>query len=190
MSGRRLAAGLAAGLGALALAALAATGAELPRSAALSRALDRAQALLRVRLATLPQDSGVLILRDREQLTLRIPARLLFVYDSPGLQRNPAAAAPLAATVQLLRKYRALQAQIVVYTDSIGGVSANQSLSDQRAQTVYAALTAAGIGRERLRQHGAGTATMVASNETPQGRIENRRLEIEFRLRRGAAAVP
>jgi len=101
-----------------------------------------------------------------------------------------AAAAPLAATVQLLRKYRALQAQIVVYTDSIGGVSANQSLSDQRAQTVYAALTAAGIGRDRLRQHGAGTATMVASNETPQGRIENRRLEIEFRLRRGPAAVP
>ncbi|HXL96876.1 MAG TPA: hypothetical protein VN925_00770, partial [Steroidobacteraceae bacterium] len=60
MSGRRLAAGLAAGLGALALAALTATGAELPRSAALSRELDRAQALLRVRLATLPQDSGVL----------------------------------------------------------------------------------------------------------------------------------
>jgi OmpA-OmpF porin, OOP family len=156
----------------------------------LSRELDRAQALLLLRLASLPGDSGVLILRDREHLTLRIPARLLFAFDSATLKQEPAAAAPLAASVQLLKKHRQLQAQIVVYTDSIGGVSANQSLSDQRAQTVYAALAAAGIGRDRLRQHGAGTATMVASNETPQGRIENRRLEIEFRLRRGAAAVP
>jgi outer membrane protein OmpA-like peptidoglycan-associated protein len=183
---------IAAGLAALALAlavlwapssraATAASGADTPRpTAAASRELDRAQALLLLRLARLPEDSGVLILRDHEHLTLRIPARLLFEFDNPDLKKDPLAVAPLAATIQLLKKRRRLQAQIVVYTDSIGGVSANQSLSDQRAQAVYAALSAAGIAPDRLQQHGAGVASMVAGNDTPQGRIENRRVEIEF----------
>jgi outer membrane protein OmpA-like peptidoglycan-associated protein len=168
------------------LAAVAASGvasaAAAARPSAASRELDRAQTLLLERLTTLPEGSGVLILRDAEALTLRIPARLLFAYDGALLKREPVAVAPLAAAEQLLRKHRALQAQIVVYTDSIGGVSANQSLSDQRAQAIYDAIKAAGIAPKRLQQHGAGAATMVASNQTPAGRIENRRVEIEFRL--------
>jgi outer membrane protein OmpA-like peptidoglycan-associated protein len=190
MSGRRAPAPLAAGLAMLAAlcalsghaasAADAASAAAAPRPTAASRELDRAQALLQLQLASLPEDSGVLVLRDQEQLTLRIPARLLFAADSPSLKRDAAAAAPLAASVQLLKKYRRLQAQIVVYTDRIGDVSANQDLSDRRAQAVYGALSAAGITPKRLRQHGAGAATMVAGNDTPQGRIENRRVEIEF----------
>ena len=196
-----------------------------PPTAGLRRQLDRAQLLLQSRLAALPADSGVLLVRDPDRLTLRIPARLLFEYDTPVLwQQQPAAtppvatppvatppvgttegqapgqeqgqsenqepaplAIPLLATVQLMKKYRALQARIVVYTDSIGGVGANQSLSDARAQAVYQALTAAGVAPDRLQQRGAGAATMVAGNQTPQGRIENRRVEIEFRPEPAAA---
>jgi outer membrane protein OmpA-like peptidoglycan-associated protein len=188
MSDRRLPAWLAVALAAVASAALAASGAaEAARPTAASRELDRAQALLALRLASLPEDSGVLILRDQDSLTLRIPARLLFAPDSPVLRQDPAAAAPLTATAQLLKKRRKLQAQIVVYTDSIGGISANQDFSDQRALAVYQALTAAGIKTNRLQQHGAGAATMVASNQTPEGRIENRRVEIEFRAEPAAA---
>jgi outer membrane protein OmpA-like peptidoglycan-associated protein len=187
MSGRRWPGLLGVGLATLASAALAASGAEAARPTAASRELDRAQALLALRLASLPEDSGVLMLRDRDSLTLRIPARLLFAADSPVLKQDPAAAAPLNASAQLLKKRRTLQAQIVVYTDSIGGISANQNLSDQRAQSVYQALTTAGIALSRLQQHGAGAATMVASNQTPQGRIENRRVEIEFRAAPAAA---
>jgi len=69
----------------------------------------------------------------------------------------------------------------VVYTDSLGGTGINQSLSEQRAQALYAALTAAGIARARLQPHAAGAAAPVTSNDTPAGRIENRRVEIEFR---------
>ncbi|MFI4867711.1 MAG: OmpA family protein [Steroidobacterales bacterium] len=185
-SGCRPPALLAVALGMLAVAAAAASGAAsaaaAARPSAASRELERAQTLLLERLATLPEGSGVLILRDAEAVTLRIPARQLFASDSALLKHDPQAVAPLAAAEQLLRKYRALQAQIVVYTDSIGDVSANQSLSDQRAQAVYDAIKAAGIAPKRLQQHGAGAATMVASNQTPAGRIENRRVEIEFRL--------
>lgn len=166
----------------------AAAGVNAP-PAAVRRELDRAQELLLVRLASLPEDSGVLILRDPERMTLRIPARLLFEFDSALLKEDPAAAAAaaLAASLQLLKKRRRLQAQIIVYTDSIGGATANQSLSEQRAQAVYAALTAAGIAPNRLQKHGAGATTAVASNETPQGRMENRRVEIEFRRAESAA---
>ena len=176
-------------------------------AAGLSRQLDHAQSLLQLRLATLPAGSGVLLLRDPDRLTLRIPARLLFEYDTPVLwqqqqaaapegqaqgqqaqsQASPPLALPLLATVHLMKTYRSLRAQIAVYTDSIGGAAANQALSDARAQAVYQALTAAGIAPDRLQQHGAGAATMVAGNQTPQGRIENRRVEIEFRPEPAAA---
>ena len=148
---------------------------------AVRRELDRDQAQLLVQLARLPDDSGVLVLRDPERVILRIPTRLLFEFDSAALKRDPAAAAALAASVQLLKKRRRLQAQVVAYTDSIGAASANQSLSDERAQAICDALGAAGIAASRLQQHGAGAADAVASNQTPQGRVENRRIEIEFR---------
>ena len=94
---------------------------------------------------------------------------------------DPAATAALTASVQLLKKRRRLRAQVVAYTDSIGGASANQSRSDQRAQAISDALSAAGIAANRLQQRGAGATDAVASNQTPQGRMENRRIEIEFR---------
>jgi len=148
---------------------------------AVRRELDRDQALLLVQLARLPDDSGVLVLRDPERVILRIPARLLFDFDSAALKRDPVAAAALTAGVQLLKKRRRLRAQVLAYTDSIGGANANQSQSDQRAQAILDALGAAGIAAYRLQQHGAGATDAVASNQTPQGRFENRRIEIEFR---------
>jgi outer membrane protein OmpA-like peptidoglycan-associated protein len=160
--------------------ATGATGATAPLPA-VRRELDRDQALLLVQLARLPDDSGVLVMRDPERVILRIPARLLFEFDSADLKRDPAAVAALAASVQLLKKRRRLRAQVMAYTDSIGGAGANQSLSDQRAQAIGDALAAAGIAAKRLQQHGAGAADAVASNQTPQGRVENRRIEIEFR---------
>lgn len=208
MSGRRL----PAAWGAL-LAACALTGSTLAggpasaagwvvasaqarvRESALSRELDRAQALLALRLASLPEGSGVLVLREPERLTLRIPARLLFEFDSARLRQDPAAAAPLAASVQVLRRQRRLHAQISVYSDSIGGLIANQSQSEQRAQAIYAALNAAGVAADRLQAYGAGSASAVADNDTPAGRIENRRVEIEFgpagaEVRPAPAAAP
>lgn len=190
MSDRRWPARRARVLAAVALAALGAhaaladtappAAAQAARPTAASRELDRAQALLQLRLASLPEGSGVLILREHESMTLRIPARLLFEPDSATLKADAAAAAPLAASVQVLRKHGRLQARIVAYTDSIGEPSANQALSDQRAQAVAGVLSAAGVSSARLQPQGVGAATMVAGNDTPQGRIENRRIEIEF----------
>jgi outer membrane protein OmpA-like peptidoglycan-associated protein len=160
--------------------AMAASAAGKEQGSAASRELDRVQALLLLRLASLPDDSRTLILREPESLTLRIPARLLFESDTAVLKAAATPAAPLAAAGQVLKKYRKLQARIVAYTDSIGDITLNQSLSDQRAQAVCDALSAQGIAAARLQQQGAGSADPIASNATPEGRVENRRVEIEF----------
>jgi outer membrane protein OmpA-like peptidoglycan-associated protein len=195
MSGWRLPALSSVSLAALVLALLAGPASSADSAAdgqaapptAVRRELDRDQALLLVQLARLPDDSGVLVLREPERVILRIPARLLFEFDSADLKRDPAATTALGASVQLLKKRRRLRAQVVAYTDSIGGASANQSRSDQRAQAISDALSAAGIAANRLQQRGAGAADAVASNQTPQGRVENRRIEIEFRPEPAAA---
>jgi outer membrane protein OmpA-like peptidoglycan-associated protein len=163
--------------------AMAASTVARAQSSSVSRELDRVQALLLLRLASLPDDNRALILREPDSLMLRIPARLLFESDSALLRPDAAPtvpAAPLAAAGQVLKKYRRLQARIVAYTDSLGDVTVNQSLSDQRAQAVYDALARQGIAAARLQQQGAGAAEPVGSNATPEGRVENRRVEIEF----------
>jgi outer membrane protein OmpA-like peptidoglycan-associated protein len=154
--------------------------AKAPQRSAAERELDQVQSQLSVRLAGLPQDSGVLVLRDEDRVTVRIPASLLFEPDAAALRHDAAAELALAASAQVLKKYQRLHAQIVVFTDSIGGVDSNQALSDQRAQALDGALKAAHISASRLQARGVGAAIMVAPNDTPEGRNQNRRIEIAF----------
>ncbi len=72
------------------------------------------------------------------------------------------------------------QVGIVVagHTDAKGGFDYNVDLSRRRAQSVVQALTASGIGANRLTPFGAGMASPVATNETEAGQAQNRRVEI------------
>ena len=151
-----------------------------PVPGAVRRELNRAEALLRREVSRLMPGSGVQILRQADRVILRVPARLLFSPDSEVLREVPQTDRMLALPVQLLHKRRRLTAIIAVYTDNIGGTSFNQALSTQRAQAVVAALQARGIPAARLQPDGAGLASALASNDTPEGRIENRRVEFVF----------
>jgi outer membrane protein OmpA-like peptidoglycan-associated protein len=73
------------------------------------------------------------------------------------------------------------------YTDSRGSPSANQSLSERRAQTVSDYLTSQGIPADRIRAVGKGASSPVASNASSSGRSQNRRVEIV--LERGPEAA-
>lgn len=150
-------------------------------SAHVSRSeLDRTESLLREWLSELAPDSGVAIEREGDRVLLRIPAAQVFQPDSALLKPDALDSMPLSATVRLLTKRPRLSAQILVYTDSIGGASANQSFSEARAQTLCSALHGAGISILRLHQHGGGEGHALADNATPEGRLENRRVEISF----------
>jgi OmpA-OmpF porin, OOP family len=64
------------------------------------------------------------------------------------------------------------------HTDSQGQDAANQQLSQARAQAVVAFLTQSGVSATRLSAVGRGEAEPVASNESAEGRANNRRVEL------------
>lgn len=66
------------------------------------------------------------------------------------------------------------------YTDSVGTKKANLRLSKVRAQKVAQALQRRGVPKDHISAVGYGAAKPVASNNTPEGRQRNRRVEIEF----------
>ena len=64
------------------------------------------------------------------------------------------------------------------YTDSVGSDATNQKLSKDRAESVRAYLVSKGVPSEKITSVGKGEANPVASNDTPEGRANNRRVEI------------
>lgn len=153
--------------------------------------LSRAENLLREWLSDLPPNSGVAVLRDSNRVSLRFSTGLIFEPDSTTLKSDAGKSIPLSAAVRLLKRRRALSAQILVYTDNIGGDSANQSFSAARAKALGTWFTSQGIPAPRLRPRGVGTDDALSSNATPEGRSENRRVEIAFAtVRAGPAKSP
>jgi outer membrane protein OmpA-like peptidoglycan-associated protein len=74
------------------------------------------------------------------------------------------------------------------FTDSRGSDDTNMKLSQDRANAVRDYLTSQGVKAEKLRSIGRGEANPVASNETPEGRANNRRVEIVIQSSAQAAA--
>lgn len=72
-----------------------------------------------------------------------------------------------------------LDIRLTAHTDAVGGSGANLALSKRRAQAVSEFLTAAGIPDSTLQQVGRGEAAPVANNDTPEGRQQNRRVEVQ-----------
>jgi len=110
-----------------------------------------------------------------------------YLFPSGGFQLSPAGQAELANNI--VPKLKGLQnAKIVVYgfTDNtpVGpelrrqGIPDNLVLSTRRAATVANFLVAQGINPNIVSAKGVGDTRPVASNDTPQGRAQNRRIEI------------
>jgi peptidoglycan-binding protein ArfA len=67
---------------------------------------------------------------------------------------------------------------VVGYTDNIGSEAVNQSLSALRAKAVAAELVSSGVAADHVSSSGAGSANPIATNDTPAGRAQNRRVAI------------
>lgn len=67
--------------------------------------------------------------------------------------------------------------EVAGHTDTSGDEAANQALSEKRAQAVVDYLVKAGLPRERLTAVGYGGSQPIASNETDDGKAQNRRIE-------------
>jgi outer membrane protein OmpA-like peptidoglycan-associated protein len=86
----------------------------------------------------------------------------------------------MAKLAEFLRRYPQRNASIEGFTDSVGSESANQALSDRRAQAVMDALMGLGVQSDRLTSRGFGEARPVATNASAEGRQMNRRVELIF----------
>jgi len=83
----------------------------------------------------------------------------------------------LSGVVSTLNKFPSVKLTIMAHTDSQGDDSANKNLSKQRARSVAVYLVRNGVSATRLKAYGYGEERPVDTNETPQGRLRNRRVE-------------
>jgi outer membrane protein OmpA-like peptidoglycan-associated protein len=100
------------------------------------------------------------------------------LFDTGQATLKPGAARTVDALVTFLNENPERNVLIEGFTDSVGSDAFNLDLSQRRADAVRAALTTEGIPGTRIRTVGFGEQYPVASNDTPAGRQQNRRVEI------------
>ncbi|MCL3881447.1 OmpA family protein [Marivita sp. GX14005] len=134
--------------------------------------LDKQEADLRAQIG----NDNVTIRNTGDRLIVTMPQDILFATDSaslrPDLQRD------LRTVGQNLLAYPNTTVQVLGHTDNTGEASYNQGLSQRRAQSVASILMSEGVSSSRIRAIGRGEDQPVASNLTPEGRAQNRRVEI------------
>lgn len=86
----------------------------------------------------------------------------------------------LNETADFMQANRVYRVELQGHTDSKGTVAYNQALSERRALAAKNALSALGVNEDRISTIGYGESKPVASNETEEGRAENRRVEASF----------
>jgi OOP family OmpA-OmpF porin len=91
---------------------------------------------------------------------------------------SPKAIQSVDKLAEFLLKYTNRNVLIEGHTDSTGSDQLNMTLSQKRADAVKAALTAKGVPEGRITTKGYGKKYPVASNDTPSGRSQNRRVEV------------
>ncbi len=82
--------------------------------------------------------------------------------------------------LKIMNDYPDSRFTVYGYTDNTGGDDLNMRLSDDRAQAVKKYFTDRGIAASRLTAKGFGKANPIATNDTAEGRLENRRVEISL----------
>ena len=101
---------------------------------------------------------------------------ILFETDSAKLA--PSAADLVSRISEVMKNNPDLKISVVGHTDSTGDYNYNVKLSERRAKAFADALVKDGIAANRLTGVGVGPQSPIASNDTPEGRAENRRVEL------------
>jgi OOP family OmpA-OmpF porin len=99
-----------------------------------------------------------------------------FAFDRAELE--PESGPVLDIAVERLRECGGMTLAVEGHTDAVGSEDYNLGLSDRRAGAVRQYLVDHGIGADRLTVSGVGEARPVASNDTADGRAQNRRVEL------------
>jgi chemotaxis protein MotB len=122
----------------------------------------------------------------RLQNAIKVAVNSDLLFPSGGWQMPPAAAQTISQMAPILAPFQQTTIIVTGYTDNVPigpelmqqGVTSNEQLSLMRAQTVASFLVSQGVNPSLVQTRGLGDAEPVAPNDTPQGRAQNRRVEI------------
>jgi len=158
--------------------ALAAEAEKAKQAAAQSEQLrqdaEKEKQELRGRL--LQQLNTILATRDTARGLIANMSDVLF--KSGSFELLPGARERLAKISGIVLAYPSLHLEVEGHTDSVGSDEYNQELSERRAQAVRDYLVQEGIASRAITARGLGKNAPVAANETPEGRQQNRRVEL------------
>lgn len=134
--------------------------------------MDREEDKLRQQL----QRTGVSVTRDGNNIILNMPGHVTFATDSSNISADFYDVLDSVALV--LNEFDQTYIDIIGHTDSTGAADYNQRLSEDRASSVARYLQSRSVLPERIVTTGMGETRPIASNDTPDGRSLNRRVEI------------
>jgi outer membrane protein OmpA-like peptidoglycan-associated protein len=136
--------------------------------------MDQQETKLRQKL----QGSGVSVTRQGENIMLNMPGNITFQTNSSDINANFYNV--LNSVILVLNEYNKTLIDVMGHTDSTGSDAINQPLSERRAASVGQYLISQGIDARRVATEGFGKSRPVASNDTPEGRSQNRRVELQL----------
>lgn len=160
-------AGIGAGIG-------AAVGAGA--GALIGKRMDKQQQELEAQLAEQAKIEQTTDQNGLQAIKITFDGGILFATGKSNL--SPSAQADLTKFAVNLLNNPDTNVQIFGYTDNTGSYQANEKVSNERANAVRTYLINCGVAASRLTARGIPMADYVASNDTPEGRAMNRRVEI------------
>jgi outer membrane protein OmpA-like peptidoglycan-associated protein len=134
--------------------------------------MDTQEAKLRQQL----EGTGVSVTRIGNEILLNMPGNITFATDSADINANFYDV--LKSVVLVVQEFDKTLIVVDGHTDSTGSDVYNQQLSERRANSVAGFLRSSGVDSRRILAGGFGETKPIATNETPQGRAQNRRVEI------------
>jgi outer membrane protein OmpA-like peptidoglycan-associated protein len=118
------------------------------------------------------------ILQTRETARGLIVSMSDVLFDSGKFSLKPGAREKLAKVAGILLSYPGLNIAVGGYTDNVGGDAMNQTLSENRADSVRDYLVQQGVASGAVSSKGFGNSLPVATNGNSTGRQQNRRVEL------------
>ena len=100
-------------------------------------------------------------------------------FDTNKADIKPGSYQVLDDAVDVLKKNPQVKLEVRGHTDNRGSAKYNQQLSEKRAKSVVDYFVSKGIEQTRMKSAGYGLTKPAASNDTPEGRAQNRRVELK-----------
>lgn len=126
----------------------------------------------------LKEVKGAKVEREGDKLTVKFDSAILF--DTNKAILKPASERDLEEFSKVLAEYKETDLVIEGHTDNKGKKKRNKQLSEERAEAVIAYLEKHGVDRSRMRGVGHADDKPVADNTTEDGRMQNRRVQVEI----------